>query len=181
MYFFYKQAHCAIKVTKKTKKNFFHEICYVFNLTRILLKEIRLSCVTFNNVQLPPKVRDSLRRICVGFVEIQEHERGLLRWGSKSQVSKFVVWAPHKCILTVYIYFIIQFRQHNIKVKVTATCFDLTSHLQAYPRTIKLITICLCTFGIQDGSQCVTASICFTSTLREFCTLKLVKTHKNCK
>ena len=34
-----------------------------------------------------------------------------------------------------YIYFIIQFRQHNIKVKVTATCFDLTSHLQAYRRT----------------------------------------------
>ena len=37
---------------------------------------------------------------------------------------------------TKYIYFIIQFRQHNIKVKVTATCFDLTSHLQAYLRTI---------------------------------------------
>ena len=38
---------------------------------------------------------------------------------------------------------------------VNATCFDLTSHLQAYPRTIKLITIRLCTFGIPDGSQCV--------------------------
>ena len=35
---------------------------------------------------------------------------------------------------SLYIYFIIQFRQHNIKVKVTATCFDLTSHLQAYLR-----------------------------------------------
>ena len=35
----------------------------------------------------------------------------------------------------MYIYFIIQFRQHNIKVKLTATCFDLTSHLQAYLRT----------------------------------------------
>ena len=35
----------------------------------------------------------------------------------------------------IYIYFIIQFRQHNIKVKVTATYFDLTSHLQAYLRT----------------------------------------------
>ena len=34
-------------------------------------------------------------------------------------------------------------------------CFDLTSHLQAYLRTIKLITICLCTFGIPDGSQSV--------------------------
>jgi len=32
------------------------------------------------------------------------------------------------------IYFIIQFRQHNIKVTVTATCFDLTSDLQAYLR-----------------------------------------------
>jgi len=49
--------------------------------------------------------------------------------------------------------YIIQFRQHNIKVKVAATCFDLTSHLQAYLRTIKLITICLCAFGIPDGSQ----------------------------
>ena len=37
---------------------------------------------------------------------------------------------------SIYIYFIIQFCQHNIKVKVTATCFDLTSHLQAYLRTI---------------------------------------------
>ena len=40
-----------------------------------------------------------------------------------------------RCVLIPYIYFIIQFRQHNIKVKVTATCFDLTSHLQAYLRT----------------------------------------------
>jgi len=29
------------------------------------------------------------------------------------------------------------------------------SHFQAYLRTIKLITIRLCTFGIPDGSQCV--------------------------
>ena len=35
----------------------------------------------------------------------------------------------------VIIYFITQFRQHNIKVKVAATCFDLKSHLQAYLRT----------------------------------------------
>jgi hypothetical protein len=40
-----------------------------------------------------------------------------------------------RCVLILYIYFIIQFRRHNIKVKVTATCFDLTSHLQAYVRT----------------------------------------------
>jgi uncharacterized membrane protein len=33
--------------------------------------------------------------------------------------------------------------------------FRLLSHLQAYLRTVKLITICLCTFGIPDGSQCV--------------------------
>jgi len=41
-----------------------------------------------------------------------------------------------RCVLILYIYFIIQFRQHNIKVKVTATCFDLRSHLQAYLRII---------------------------------------------
>ena len=39
------------------------------------------------------------------------------------------------------------------KYKITATCFDLASHLQTYLRTIKLITICLCTFWIPDGSQ----------------------------
>jgi len=34
--------------------------------------------------------------------------------------------------MLVYIYFIIQFHQHNIKVKVTVTCFDLTSHIQTH-------------------------------------------------
>jgi len=44
----------------------------------------------------------------------------------------FFLTKSSRCVLILYIYFIIQFRQHNIKVKVTATCFDLTSHLQAY-------------------------------------------------
>jgi len=49
--------------------------------------------------------------------------------------------------LVVYIYYIL-FSQHNVKIYVTATCFDLKSHLQAYLRTIKLITINFMFYGL---------------------------------
>jgi len=63
-------------------------------------------------------------------------DKSLARPGRK-QVTFPAFYGTWRFITTFtrYVYFIIQFRQHNIKVKATATCFDLTSHLQAYLRT----------------------------------------------
>ena len=66
-------------------------------------------------------------------VRIIKEMPGSVASGTLCTIQVNTGWAESR--ICEYINFIIQFRQHNIKVKVTATCFDLTSHLQAYLRT----------------------------------------------
>jgi len=60
----------------------------------------------------------------------------ILRHNTSRMILDFLNEFIPLCINSVYLLYCIQFRQHNINVKVIATCFDLTSHLQAYLRTI---------------------------------------------